>query len=318
MIWFYVLIFIISCLVLARSGTWIVRALTRIAQFLKWKEFIVASVLMAFATSLPELLIGITSALHQKPQLSFGDIIGSNIIVLTLVIGIGAILAKGLRFEGKILQRSSAYASIIACLPFLLILDGNLSRIDGVILILALVFYFYRLLSHGERFTKILSNFFNKDRDDFKPFLKNLGIFLGSVCLLLLSAEGIVFSAFNLAAILNLPLVIIGMFLVAIGTSLPEITFGIRSIAMGHKEMILGDVMGSVVINSTLVLGLVALICPFIIPDFSPYFVGIIFTAVTVFLFVVLTRTADQIITKKEALFLFGIYILFVICELLI
>ena len=227
-------------------------------------------------------------------------------------------MAKGLRFEGKVLQRSSIYAGIIALLPLLLILDGKVSRIDGVILILAFIFYFHRLLSQEERFTKILSNVFNRGKVGPKLFLKDLGLFLGGVCLLLLSAEGIVFSASHFATTLNLPLVIIGIFLVALGTTLPEMSFGMRSIIMGHKEMILGDVMGSVVVNSTLVLGLVALICPFAIPNFSPYFIGIIFTAAAVLFFLIFTRTADQIITKKEAIFLLGIYITFVICELLL
>ena len=317
MLGLYIFIFIVSSLVLVRAGTWVIQALTTIAQFLRWREFIVASVLMTFATSSPELFIGIISAFHQKPQLSFGNVIGANIIVLTLVIGIGAILTKGLRFEGKVLQRSPIYASAIALLPFLLMLDGKVSRIDGVILLLVLVFYFHYLLSQEERFTKILSDSFKKNQVGFKLFLKDFGLFLGGACLLLLSAEGIVFSVSNFATILNLPLVIIGIFLVAIGTTLPEMTFGIRSIAMGHKELILGNVMGAVVVNSTLVLGIVALICPFEIPSFSPYFIGIIFTAAACLFFTVFARTGRKI-TKKEALILLGIYITFVLAEILI
>jgi cation:H+ antiporter len=315
-LWLSILIFIASCLVLVRSGIWVVQALSKIAQFLKWREFIVASILMAFTTSLPELFIGVTSSFHQKPQLSFGDIIGANIIALTLVIGIGAILAKGLRFEGKILQRSSLYAAFIAPLPLLLMMDGKISRIDGVILFLAFGLYFYRLLSQEERFSKILSNSFNRDRVGFKLFLKDLGIFLGGVFLLLISAEGIVFSASSFAAEFNLPLVIIGAFLVALGTSLPELTFGIRSITMGHREMILGDVMGSVVINSTLILGLVALICPFEIANFSPYFIGIIFTVAAALFFTIFSRTSGTI-SKREAIFLILIYITFILFEIL-
>ncbi len=311
MVWFYILIFIISCVVLIRAGVLVVRALTRIAQFLKLREFIVASVLMAFSTSLPEIFIGITSASHQKPELSFGDIIGSNIIVLTIVIAIGAILTKGLKFRGKILQRASVYAGIYGFLPLLLMLDGSVSRVDGIVLLLALSFYFDQLLSEEERFTKIFSNHFRENWPHFKLFLKNLFTFLVGVALLLISSEGIVFASLKLAASFNLPLVIIGTLLVALGTSLPEIAFGIRSITMGHKEMILGDIMGSVVINSTLVLGLVAIISPFEINDFSPYLKGIIFTVITCLFFVIFART-DRKITKKEALFLLAIYILFV------
>ena len=312
----YIFIFIISCLILVRSGTWVVQALTKIAQFLKWREFIVTAVLMAFATSLPEIFIGISSALGKVPSLSFGTIIGSNIIALTLVIGIGTFLAKGLRFQGKVLQRSSFDASIITLLPLLLILDKRLSRIDGLILLSVFIFYFRQLLSQEERFTRTLSNSFREDRTEFKIFLKNLGIFFGGVFLLLLSAEGIVFSASRLASVLDILLVSIGTLFVALGTSLPEITFGIRSITMGYKEMIIGDVIGSVVINSTLVLGLVALICPFEVVDLSPYLIGITFTMITALFFTIFSRT-HEIISRKEAVFLFLIYIVFLLFQIL-
>ena len=209
MIEFHILIFGFSCLILVRSGTAVVRSLTRIAKFLRWKEFIVASILMAFATSLPEVFIGVTSALHQQPQLAFGNVIGSNIIALTLVVGIGALLAKGLKIEGKVLQRSSLYAVGAALLPLLLILDGKLSRIEGVVLTLVLIFYFYHLLSQEERFTKVFTDDFKRDWSNFKLFLKDLGVFFGGIFLLLLSAEGVVFSATRLAQGLNLPLLFI-------------------------------------------------------------------------------------------------------------
>ncbi len=316
MIEFNILIFGISCLILIKSGTLVVKALTRIAQFLGWKEFIVASILMAFATSLPEIFIGITSALHQRPELSFGNVIGSNIIALTLVIGIGAVLAHGIKLEGRVLQKSSLYASAIALLPLLLILDGKLSRIDGVILILALVFYFHQLLVQEERFTKVFSNDFKREWTHFKLFVRDLGIFCGGVVLLLLSAEGVVFSSLNLASEFNLSLIVVGLFLVAFGTSIPEIAFGVRSVIMGHKEMIVGNAIGSVVVNSALALGLVALISPFEIPNFSPYFIGIIFTVLAALVFLIFART-NQEITRKEALFLLEIYALFILVEIL-
>lgn len=315
MIPLYIFIFIASCLILFWAGRWLVTTLTRMAHFLGWREFVVASVLMAFVTSLPELFIGVFSAFHKRPQLSFGVVIGSNIIALTLIVGIGGLLAKQLRFGSKILQRSSLYTAAIAPLPLLLMLDGKISRWDGIILFLAFGFYFHRLLSQEERFTKILSNSLRRDRVGFGLFLKDLKMFFGGVCLLLLSAEGIVFSVLKLAEIFNLPLLIIGIFLVALGTSLPEIAFAIESITMGHKEMILGDVMGSVVVNSTLILGLVALMCPFEISTFSPYFTGILFTVIVALSFAIFAKT-DRKITRREALFLLLIYVIFVICEL--
>lgn len=314
MIGISLLIFIISCIVLVKSGTLVVKALTRIAQFLKWREFVVSSILMAFATSLPEFFIGINSAILKSSQLSFGNILGSNIIALTLVIGIGAVLAKEIKFEGKLIRKSLSLAPFITLFPLFLILDRDLSRWDGLILLMISFLYFSHLLLSKEKFTKI---FPSVNQISFKAFFKDLLFFLIGIFAMLFSARLIVFSALKIANIFNLSLVIVGALIIAIGTSLPEIAFGIRSILLKHKEMILGDVMGSVVVNSTLVLGITSLIYPFEIKTFSPYFVGIIFTFLVVFFFSIFAKTGYKI-TRKEAICLLAIYILFIFFEIFV
>ena len=316
MVWLYILIFILSCLVLVRSGTWVVEALVRIAQFFGWKEFVLGSILMAFSTSLPEVFIGISSAVAQKTELSFGVVIGSNIVALTLITGIGAILSKGLWFKGKTLQRSAFYAGIYGILPLLLMLDGSVSRTDGIILLLAFCFYFFQLFSQEERFSKVFNHPI-REWAYFKRFLKDLFLFIGGLGLLLLSAQAIVFSTSMLAVNLGFSLVVIGAVLVAFGTSIPEIVFEIQAIASNHKKMILGNIMGSVVMNSTFVLGISAIIYPLEIVNFSPYLTGIFFTIATCLFFVVFART-DRKITIREALFLIGIYLFFILTEIIV
>jgi len=316
MIAIYILIFILSCLILIRSGTWVVKSLTRIAQFLGWREFLVASILMAFATSLPEIFIGITAALHGQPELAFGNIIGSNIIALTLVVGLAAVLAGKLKFGGKILQRSSLYAVAIGVFPLLFLLDGKISRIDGMVLLVILAVYFHRLFLQEKKFTRILVNHFKRERIHFKLFLKDFGVFIAGIILLLLSSEGIVYSSSQLALEFNIPLIFLGLFLVAIGTSMPEIAFGIRSVTLGHQDMVLGNVIGSVVVNATLVLGLTVLIHPLEISNFSPYLVGIAFIIISSIVFLIFVRTGQEI-TKKEAVFLLELYALFFLFEII-
>lgn len=308
--------FIVACLILARSGAWVVQSLTRIARLLGCREFLLASLLMAFITSLPELFVSVSSSLHQAPQLSFGNIIGSNIIALALVMGLGAVIARGLSFKSKAIQKSALYAPLIASFPLLLIIDGNLSRIDGIILLLVSFLYFSWLINQEKRFAKIIYNGFKKP-GNLAILLKQLAIFSAGVVLLLVSAEILVRSAVNLAGNLNLPLVVTGLILVAIGTSVPEITFGIRSINLGHKQMILGNAMGAVVVNSSLTLGITALIAPFTIDRLLPYLAGIIFTIVTALFFSIFAKTKREI-TKREGFFLLAIYALFVIVEFMI
>jgi len=312
MTWLYVLIFIVSCFFLVVSGAWTVKALSRIARFLKWSEFMVAFVLMAFVSSLPELFIGISSAFHGMPEISFGNIIGANVINLTLAVGLAVLFLGGLDIERKTVRNYALFAVVAALLPLILILDGQLSRTDGLILLLAFAGYFFWLFSKRERFSRV----YNNARHGFKQFFKDILIFLVSVGLLLLSAELVINSAVVFAQALRVPAVIIGILLIGAGTALPEAYFSIRAALRGRKEMILGNLMGCVVATSLLVLGLVALLSPIKISDFSPYFIARLFLFVSAVFFLIFIRTNERI-TKKEALFLLLIYFAFVGSEIL-
>lgn len=318
MIFLHIVLFIISCFLLVVSGTWVVRALSRIARFLGWKEFMVAFILMAFATSIPELFIGIMSALNKIPQLAFGAIVGSNIIKLTLAVGLPVLILGGLALERTTTRRNSIFVAIVALLPLFLISDGDLSRIDGVVLLLAFSFYITWLFDRKEMFTKIYNE--EDSLGDFKAikrFLKDLGTFFGSVFLLLLSAEGVVQAASFFAESIGISLGVIGVLLVGAGAALPEIYFSIRAGKSGYGSMILGDLMGGVVITATLVLGIIALICPIEIADFSPFSIARIFLLISVIFFLLVARTHERI-SRKEGFILIGIYLLFLLAELLL
>src|SRR3989338_6639544 len=136
MIILYIFIFIFSCFLLAVSSNWLVGALLKIAKFLGWKEFVVGFFIMAVATSLPNLFIGIISAVNKVPELSFGDVMGANIFDLSLVVALSVFISKmGLSAKSRIVQGSAVFTVAIAILPIILILDGIISRADGIILI---------------------------------------------------------------------------------------------------------------------------------------------------------------------------------------
>ncbi len=316
----HILFFIIACLVLAKAGAWTVKSLMQIADFLNWKKFIVASLLVGFVSSMPEFFVGITAALSGKSELSFGNVIGSNIVLFTLIIGVAVLLGGKIKLKGKIVQQSLLFAGLYALLPLLLIMDGEASRVDGVILIIALVFYFRELILSQRRFKK---TFLDKDEEsevtvkNLKLFFKGLTVFLLSFALIILSAQAIVFFGTRLAQQFNLSLVVIGALVVALGTSLPELSFGIRSVIMKEKEMVLGNIFGSIIINSALVLGITCLISPFRIYNTSLYLCAFVFTGIVVLMFLIFSKTGDEI-TKKEAKVLLLFYALFFVVQLLL
>ncbi len=314
MLWSYTFIFLISCLFLAFSSRWLVDALSKIAKFLGWKEFVVAFFLMAFGVSVPNFFVGIISALNKIPELSFGDVVGGNIVDLSLIVGLAALISRrGLSAQSRTVQGSSIFTIGIAILPLILISDGVLSRADGFLLFLAFLVYISWLFSKRERFTKVYDGIV--EPMSFKFFFKNLIRFLISIIFLLLAAQGIVKSATFFASYLNLPIGLIGILVVGLGNSLPEGFFSIQAARKGQDWLVLGDLMGGVVITATLVLGIVALICPIRISNFSPFIIARIFLVISALFFLIVIRTGQKI-TKKEGIFLLLIYVLFLISEI--
>lgn len=321
MLLFYCLVFILSCCALYLSGNWLVDSLKRISKFLRWRGFIIAFFIVALASTIPNLFVGISAAIHKIPQLSFGDIVGNNLVALTVAVALSVLIGKrSIPTEGKILERSALFTAFVAILPMLLLWDGILGRVDGIILLLVFFFYVLWLASNKERF-----KVFAGDQEmqvpkimiEFKVFLKDVGRILISLVFLLLAAEGIVKSAQFFATSFNLSLPIIGILIVGLGNALPEIRFAVASAKAGETEMILGNLMGSIIMPATLVLGIVALICPIVIPDFTPFVVARAFMIISAIAFYIFARRHGKI-TRKEAIILLLVYVLFVVIEVLI
>jgi cation:H+ antiporter len=315
MIFLYLIVFVVSFIVLILSSNWLIGALIKLAKFLGWKEFVVAFFTMALAGAIPNLSIGLSSVVHRVPQLSFAEIVGGNIVDLTVAIALAALISKkGLALASRTVQGSAIFTLIIAVLPLLLIADGILSQTDGLILILAFIIYIYWLFKKEDRFSKPYNRI--KKSLTFKTAFQNIGILIGSIALLLLAAEGIVQSATFFSNNLDYSLVLIGTLIVGLGNAMPEILFGIQAARRRNDWLVVGNVMGSVIIPATLVLGLVAFLCPIKIADFSPFAIGRVFLIMAAICFLFFLRTGQKV-TKKEAVSLLFIYLLFVLAEFL-
>jgi cation:H+ antiporter len=311
----YTIVFIVSCLLLFYSGRWVVESLAGIARFLRLREFVVAFFIFALAGAIPNFFVGISSALKEIPELSFGDIVGGNLFNLTIVVSIAVFLSKGIPAQSRTIQSSSIFTMIVAIVPLLLILDGELGRGDGLILILGFFFYTFWLFSKRERFTKTYEDEKRQSSlKGFRSFSKNLVKVVLGLFVLLIAAQGIVESASFFANYFNFPLGLVGILIVAVGNCLPETYFVIIASKSKQNWMILGDLMGSVIINSTLVLGIVALVHPIRVMDFSPFVMARFFLVISAVLFLFFMRSGKKI-SQKEAVILFSLYFLFIISQ---
>ena len=318
MVILHIFIFIISVLFLFLSSKWLVKSLTIIARFLGWREFVLAFFIMAFVGSLPNLFVGINSVLRGIPHLSLGEILGGNIVDLTIAAALAAIISKnGLTIKSRTTQGTAIFTLIIAILPLLLIFDRVLSRADGIILLFTFFIYTFWLFSKEERFTRVFGE--TEKIVGLKDILKNLGILFSSLILLLLAAEGMVRSAVFFSGNFNIPIVLIGILVVGMGNALPEIFFGIQAAKKGDDWMVLGGLMGAVISASALILGIVALLHPIYIGnvDFSLLAVARFFLVAAAIFFLLFIRTGHKI-TRKEGVFLLILYLVFVLVQILV
>lgn len=287
------------------------------AKRLKIGAFVLGGLAAALTTSLPELFVGLAAALRAEPSLSLGNVVGANIANLSLVIGGAALIGGTLKVQGNFLSRDVFYAFLAGAAPMLLLMDKTLSRLDGVILLAIYLFYqvvIFRQQSGGSTEGEMVHRLIHHVslRGTKKEFF---WIFVG-VAVLLFSANMLVDLGAKVAATIGLPLLVVGMVWVAIGTTLPELIFEAEAIKKRQPEMVFGNLLGSIVANGTLVLGVVAVIAPFKIEAFAQYLLATI-TFVLVFgLFYFFIRTKRRL-ERWEGAVLALVWLVFVLAEFL-
>jgi len=302
--------FAISALFLVASGIFLVKSLEKIAKFLHVSEFIAAFLIMAVATSIPELFVGISSAISGNPELSLGNILGANIIDITLLIGIFVVLARGIKISSKKIEPGTYFMFFSVLILIVLYFIGNsLSRIDGIILLSLYLINIYRVIKKSEKY----SAKFNGTKHTIKEKISYSLLFIISLIALFLSSKFIVKYSQLIAVDLHIPLVIVGLFLISFATTLPELIFGVSAVLMKHKDMSIGDQVGTVFFNTAGILGIVSIICPISIP-LNSFLIPAIFLLVSIGIFIWLAKTKEKL-SIIEGISLILIYLLFVIIQ---
>jgi cation:H+ antiporter len=320
-----VFLILIFSLLLIKSADWVVVAIRRIAKQTHTGIFALSVIILAIGTSFPELFVGITSALESNPGVSLGDVTGSNIANLALVGGLAALVAGRVRVRGEYIRRDIVVSMIAGIIPLLLLLDRTLNRVDGFILwfvylAYASSFFRRRFVEIGreqqeeESFIYRFMRRFNHVNID-KAKRRELGRLFVGIALMLFSADMIVRFATSLAEAAHVPEFVIGLVIVAIGTSLPELAFSFRSLEDHEPSMFFGNLLGSTIANSTMVIGTVAIIHPIHLAAPDKYFMAVV-TFITVFVAFWFFIRSKHRLDRWEALMLLFLYIAFIIIEI--
>jgi len=231
---------------------------------------IVGLTVLGFVTSAPEMLVSATAALAGVPDMAIGNAVGSNIANIGLVVGATA-LVRPLMARSSTLRRELGAMTVVSIAPVILFVDGILGRWDGVILTLSLLGFLFWVVRIGLRASghdPIEAQFAAEIPGDVKNSIAVMWLILGFI-ILLGGANTMVWGSENLARTIGISDLIIGITIVAVGTSLPELAVSLMAALKGEHGLALGNIIGSNAFNMLAVIGIAAIIQPGPLEDMS-------------------------------------------------
>jgi len=316
----HVVLLLVLSFILIKAANAIVGQLEYFSRHSKLRSFGIAAIIAALSTSIPELVVAVTSAFAGKNALSLGNVMGSNIANISLIMGLAAVVSGAVRGTGQFVKQEVFYGFLIGTIPSLLLLDGSLSRLDGVILLGIYILYMIKELAKPKApqsetkkkspvKTSPLHRWANaKTGRHIAIFIIGLGIMIGV-------AELLISTASTLANMVHVPVFLIGLLIVSVGTTLPELAFEIQAIRKKESGLAFGNSIGSIVANSTLILGLSAAIHPIVLTgDLRAYLLSVISF---VLVFIVFWRSVwtKHRLDRLEGAFLVLAYAAFAIAQ---
>ncbi len=286
------------------GGELFVRGAIGLAGWLRIPAGIIGATVAAFATSSPELAVSINASLEGKPQIALGDALGSNVVNVALILAI-ALVVMPLRAPIDSIKRDFPVAIVAPLLTALLLIDGELSRVDGVIMLSVFIAWLVAVVLEVR-----------KQRDKTEEVLgesNRLRVVLsvvGGLVALILAGRLIVIGAKGIAASFGLGEFVIGATVVAIGTSMPELATVIISKLRGHEEIGLGTILGSNIFNNFWIVSIATLITPMTNLPLREIAVGLGFGALAV----ILTFPGrNGIIGRYRGIILLAIYLAYLL-----
>ncbi len=250
------LLLVIGVLAAAAGGELFVRGTVGVAAWARVPAGIIGATVAAFATSSPELSVGVQSALAGTPVIALGDALGSNVINVAVVLGI-ALLAGPVRVGRHTLRRELAFAAAAPVLTLLALVDGTLVRLEALVLLGVFAGWLVLVTREARRARSAAV----VDVGETRPRVAVASL-VGGLVLLVVAGRLIVLAAKGIGEGLGLDPFVVGATLVAVGTSTPELATTVIALRRGHLEVGVGTVLGSNVFNNLWIVGVAALLHP--------------------------------------------------------
>lgn len=299
-------IFTVALFMVIKGATLATRYAARLAENFRLSKYTVGFIIVAVISILPETFIAINSAFKGIPSFGLATLFGTSVANMTLIFGIIVLSAgRNLKVESKILKNQAVYPFMLL-LTLILGFNGHFSRLEGLALIVAGgIFYYFALKNGIDGKAPLMSG-----NGKYKSFL----MLFFSMSLLLVGSHFTITSATELATYFSISPIIIGMLIVGLGATMPELLFSLKSVRKKDDSLAIGDILGTVLADTTMVVGVIALIHPFSFPQKIIYITGAFMLAASFILFRFMK--SKRAVTRKEAFMLFAFWLIFVIVEL--
>ena len=289
-------IFVIAMGVLIWGADLIINQSERIALKFKIPEFIIGATLIALGTSLPEMAASIAASYNGKADIAVANVIGSNILNITLVLATVFLIARNINPDRDFFAKDSTWALVPVLVFILMIIDGIISRFDAALLLLLMGAYLLFLLQDAKDIPEE-----ELDEIDVSHFswAKTILLLIGAFLLVVIGAHFTVESAAEIAKSFGISEWVIGIVMISLGTSLPELVVSISAAIKGKVDMAIGNIIGSNMANTTVVIGAAALTNPLSID--APAYIFDIATMIVATLILVFI-TANKLYTKSAGI----------------
>lgn len=299
-------IFIAAMAALIYGADFIIKESERIALHFNISHFVIGATLVAFGTSLPEMAASMMASSQGKSDMAVANVVGSVIFNITMVLGVVFFVSKKMVPNRDLFSLDSAWVVIPLVIFFVMIQDGTISRFDGALYLLLMVSYLIFLFTYSR---EDLEGDIDEDliKDKFN-WTKTVILLLVGFVLTIGGANFVVESGANIARTFGVTEWVIGVFLIALGTSLPELVVSLVAIKKGNAEMSVGNIIGSNVANFSMVLGAASILNPLTVDLVATKFDMIIMVAASITLLFIL---ANKLYNKAGAIFLLIILALF-------
>ena len=281
-------ILIIGFFFLIKGADLFVDGAASIARKFNIPSMVIGLTIVAMGTSAPEAAVSITSSLAGQNDMSVANVVGSNFFNILMVLGVSAIIAK-LPVQKNTIKKDTPFLLIVSVLLLIFAFDKNISRIEGIIFLVIFVYFLYTTVKSAKNTkesTSLSDNEIAVSDNDIPtdtPMFKTIILSLIGIAGIIFGGDMVVDSATSIATMFGMSANLVGLTIVAVGTSLPEFVTSIVAIKKGETEIAIGNVIGSNVFNILLVLGLATAIFPIAISTFA--LIDIVFmVAITILL----------------------------------